>query len=253
MLITNIQRFSLHDGPGIRTTVFLKGCSIKCPWCSNPENIKNYPEVYYKDGVKGIYGKEFSLDEIYAEIVKDRVFYEANGGVTFSGGEALLYVDELLPLMNKLKKENITIAVETCLFIPRQKLEKVIPYIDFFFVDMKILDEARCNSIIKGNLKLYKTNLELLTSKKQITIRIPFIGHYTDDDGNKLAIINEIKKFKKSILKIELIKGHNLGESKYKSLDLLSPQYFEVTDYALMQYKKKLEECTKIPVEICKI
>lgn len=118
---------------------------------------------------------------------------------------------------------------------------------------MKILDEARCNSIIKGNLKLYKTNLELLTSKKQITIRIPFIGHYTDDDGNKLAIINEIKKFKKSILKIELIKGHNLGESKYKSLDLLSPQYFEVTDYALMQYKKKLEECTKIPVEICKI
>ena len=85
MLITNIQRFSLHDGPGIRTTVFLKGCSIKCPWCSNPENIKNYPEVYYKDGVKGIYGKEFSLDEIYAEIVKDRVFYEDNGGVTFSG------------------------------------------------------------------------------------------------------------------------------------------------------------------------
>lgn len=142
MLITNIQRFSLHDGPGIRTTVFLKGCSIKCPWCSNPENIKNYPEVYYKDGVKGIYGKEFSLDEIYAEIVKDRVFYEDNGGVTFSGGESLLYVDELLPLMNKLKKENITIAVETCLFVPRQKLEKVIPYIDFFYVDMKILDEA---------------------------------------------------------------------------------------------------------------
>lgn len=108
MLITNIQRFSLHDGPGIRTTIFLKGCSLRCPWCSNPENIKPYPEKYYKDGIEGIYGKNYTCDEVYNEIIKDRAFYDENGGVTFSGGEALLYVNELLPLLEKLKKERIS-------------------------------------------------------------------------------------------------------------------------------------------------
>lgn len=253
MLITNIQRFSLHDGPGIRTTVFLKGCSIRCPWCSNPENIESYPEKYYKDGVEGIYGKDISFDEIYDEIVKDRVFYENNGGVTFSGGEALLYVDELLPLMKKLKRLNITIAVETCLFIATSKLEQAIPYIDYFFVDMKIMDEALCKNIIKGNLKLYETNLKLLTSKKLITVRIPVIGHYTDCIDNKMAIVNEIKKYEKSILKVELIKGHNLGESKYKSLNISSPEFYEVSDQSLIQYKEMIEKNTKIPIEICKI
>ena len=143
MLITNIQRFSLHDGPGIRTTIFLKGCSLRCPWCANPENIKPYPEKYYKDGIEGIYGKNYTYDEVYNEIIKDRAFYDENGGVTFSGGEALLYVNEILPLLEKLKKERITIAVETCLFIPTENLRRVIPYIDYFYVDMKILDKSR--------------------------------------------------------------------------------------------------------------
>lgn len=253
MLITNVQRFSLHDGPGIRTTVFLKGCSIRCPWCSNPENIESYSEKYYKDGVEGIYGKDISLDELYDEIVKDRVFYESNGGVTFSGGEALLYVDELLPLMKKLKRENITIAVETCLFIATSKLEQAIPYIDYFYVDMKIMDEVLCKNVLNGDLKLYEKNLKLLTSKKLVTIRIPVIGHYTDRIDNKMAIVNEIKKYEKSILKVELIKGHNLSESKYKSLNISSPQFYEVADQSLIQYKEMIKKNTKVQVDICKI
>ncbi|WP_104805615.1 4Fe-4S cluster-binding domain-containing protein [Blautia marasmi] len=253
MLVTNIQRFSLHDGPGIRTTVFLKGCSLRCPWCSNPENIKPYPEKYYKDGVEGIYGKNYTCDEIYDEIVKDRIFYEENGGVTFSGGEALLYVDELLPLLEKLEKESITIAVETCLFVPIEKLECIIPYIDYFYVDMKILDKCRCRSVTEGNLDLYKANFDLLTFQKMITVRIPVIGHYTDDIENKFAIIDAIKKYEKSILKIELIKGHNLSEIKYESLGIPSPQYYEVSDASLIQYKEMIEKVVKVPVHICKI
>lgn len=253
MLITNIQRFSLHDGPGIRTTVFLKGCSLKCPWCSNPENIKPYPEKYYKDGIEGIYGKNYTCDEVYNEIIKDRVFYDENGGVTFSGGEALLYVNELLPLLEKLKRERITTAVETCLFIPTENLERVIPYIDYFYVDMKILDKSRCKRLLEGNLNLYKTNLKLLTSRRKITIRIPVIGHYTDDNENKVAIIDEIKKIARSVLKVELIKGHNLSESKYKSLGIPIPKYNEVSDMSLKQYKEMIEEIVNAPVQICKI
>ena len=231
----------------------MKGCSLKCPWCSNPENIKPYPEKYYKDGVEGIYGKNYTCDEVYNEIIKDRAFYDENGGVTFSEGEALLYVNELLPLLEKIKKERITTAVETCLFIPTDNLERVIPYIDYFYVDMKILDKSRCRSLLEGNLDLYKTNLKLLASQRAITIRIPVIGHYTDDNENKVAIIDEIKKIAKNVLKVELIKGHNLSESKYKSLGISIPKYNEVSDTSLKQYKEMIEEAVKAPVQICKI
>lgn len=134
MLITNIQRFSLHDGPGIRTTVFMKGCSLRCPWCSNPENLNPYPEKYIKKGINGIYGREYTCDEVYDEIIKDKAFYGSDGGVTFSGGEALLQVDSILPLVRRLREQKITTAVETCLFVPSEKLKEIIPYIDFFML-----------------------------------------------------------------------------------------------------------------------
>ena len=117
MLITNIQRFSLHDGPGIRTTIFLKGCSLRCPWCSNPENIKPYPEKYYKDGIEGIYGKNYTCDEVCNEIIKDRAFYDENGGVTFFGRRSITICKWAFASFGKIKKERITTAVETCLFI----------------------------------------------------------------------------------------------------------------------------------------
>lgn len=155
MIITNIQRFSLHDGPGIRTTVFLKGCSIRCPWCSNPENINHQIERYVKDGKEGFYGKESSVDEVLKEVLKDKIFYEDNGGVTFSGGEALLYAKELLPLMEQIKQNDISIAVESSLFVPSSYLEKVIPFVDYFYVDLKVMDKEKCSLLLKGNLDLF--------------------------------------------------------------------------------------------------
>jgi len=128
VIFTNVQHFSLHDGPGIRTTVFLKGCTIRCPWCSNPENLKFKLETYVRNGEKDIYGRKISCDELYKELIKDKAFYgEANGdipandfcidnafdlgklpgGITFSGGEALAQIDRIVPLLEKLKKEHI--------------------------------------------------------------------------------------------------------------------------------------------------
>lgn len=129
----------------------------------------------------------------------------------------------------------------------------IIPYIDYFYVDMKIMNKIRCKNVIKGNLDLYKTNLNLLIAQRQIIVRIPVIGHYTDDYKNKIAIIDEIMKFEKSILKIELIKGHNLGESKYKSLGISVPQYHEISDASLIQYKEMIERTVKVTVQVCKI
>lgn len=254
MLITNIQRFSLHDGPGIRTTIFIKGCSLRCPWCSNPENLNVFPEKYVKNGVESIYGSVYTEDKIYDEITKDRFFYGTDGGVTFSGGEALLQGEKLVSLIKKLKKLRITVAVETCLFVPEKQLKKIIPYIDFFYVDMKILNRDRCNKVINGNIDLYRNNMKLLTSQKSITVRIPVIGGYTDDEENINDIISELKKYENSIIKVELIKGHNLGSEKYESLGKAKPVFKEVNDSFMEQYKKKIEaHIKKVPVEICKI
>ena len=105
ILISNIQRFSLHDGPGIRTTVFLKGCTLKCPWCANPENILYKSEAYQtENGRAGVYGQWTTSDELYGEVMKDAVFYAQGGGVTYSGGEPLMQARPLLPLMEKLKR-----------------------------------------------------------------------------------------------------------------------------------------------------
>lgn len=252
IILTNIQRFSLHDGPGIRTTVFLKGCSICCPWCSNPENLNPMPENYIKDGKAGIYGREYTTNEIFTEVMKDKMFYEPNGGVTFSGGEALLQADAILPLLRMFKDAGITTAIETSLFCPTTNLLLLLPFIDFFYVDMKIMDRDKARTI-KGNLDLYKKNLNLLCKYKKITVRIPVIGGYTDCCKNRKLVIDEIVKHVDSITKIELLKEHNLGKSKYKSLGMAVPHFIGVSDKLMIQYKNEIEDKVNITVEICKI
>ena len=253
ILLTNIQRFSLHDGPGLRTTVFLKGCSLRCPWCSNPENLHPYLESYVKDGKKGIYGKAFSTSGLYLEVMKDRKFYNENGGVTFSGGEVLLQAEAILPILKRLKTEGITTAIETCLFAPTKNLELLIPYIDYFYVDMKIMNEEECRDKIKGDLYVYKKNLDILSKIKKIIIRIPVIGGYTDGTENRMLVVQELKKIENSIEKVELIKEHNLGKSKYISLGWPPPKNIGVTDDLMKLYRQEIEAKMDVPVDICKI
>lgn len=214
LLITNIQRFSLHDGPGIRTTVFLKGCSLHCPWCSNPENIEfniNKQDVNFQ-------GEWWRIDDLYQEVMKDRIYYDTNGGVTFSGGEALLWMKKLVPLLDRLKNEGIHQCVETALFVPTSLTKIALNYIDLFYVDIKILDEFYCKSIIGGDINEYLNNLSILyESKANIVFRIPLISPYTSSKKNVQDIVNLVSSFKNP--QVELILGHNLAEKKYLALN----------------------------------
>lgn len=261
-LVTNIQRFSLHDGPGIRTTVFLKGCSLHCPWCSNPENLHPYPEEYVKDGRKGIYGVYLSCDEIYQEIIKDRIFYEQpdesselgvqRGGITFSGGEPLLQFDVLEPLLQRLKSENIHICVETSLFVSEDKLVTALKYVDLFYVDIKILDESRCKNVLGGNLKQYMSNLDILFSTdRSVVFRAPIIGGFTDDEENLVNLCDLVSKYRP--VKFELIKEHNLGKNKYISLGKKPLELNSVSDEEMESIKLALSNALPIPIEICKV
>lgn len=271
ILLTNIQRFSLHDGPGIRTTVFLKGCSLRCPWCSNPENLEPHPQKYTKDGIEGTYGKYYSVSELVKECLKDKNFYDGKlsspdlwnitnpeqidqlpGGVTFSGGEALLQAEALVPVCFSLHEAGIHIAVETCLFVLARSVELAVEMVDFFYVDVKILDETRCKAVEHGNLNLYLENLDMLMkSGKPVVIRIPVIGSYTDTPENRALVYNLLEKYKDRILKIEMIKEHNLAESKYRSLNMVM-DYHGVDDELMEVYKTELSDLG-ILTELCKI
>ena len=285
ILLTNIQRFSLHDGPGIRTTVFLKGCSIHCPWCSNPENLLHREQRYVKmdhNGKveeEGTYGKWYSPDELYSEVIKDKSFYgycNANsatyldslpGGVTFSGGECMLQMKELDPMLQRLNDEQIHTIVETSLFCSSVQLSIAIKHIDLFYVDIKVLNDDLCSSSLGGRIELYKNNLvTLLNSGKPVVFRLPVIGGYTDREENRKAVVELIESKAKSysnLLKIEILKEHNLGTNKYQSLidggnEIMLPEYNGVSDELMGQYKIEIEEGlmivgSSIPVEICKI
>lgn len=314
ILLTNIQRFSLHDGPGIRTTVFLKGCSIHCPWCSNPENLLHREQRYIKKvkngkiEEEGVYGKWYSPDELYAEVIKDKAFYGAAhkieekeeqcgnscksgnscesssvenldslpGGVTFSGGECMLQMKPLEPLLERLNAEHTHTAVETSLFTSPECLAIAISYIDLFYVDIKILDPELCFSVLGGKIDLYRKNLmTLLASGKTVVFRLPVIGGYTDGTANRRAVIELIRELVQrysNILKVEILKEHNLGTNKYQSLidaydayadrstqlygsEIKMPEYKGVSDELMEKYKEEIEEGIgrAIPVEICKI
>lgn len=262
ILATNIQRFSLHDGPGIRTTVFLKGCSLRCPWCSNPENMNPEMERYTKDGREGVYGKWLSCNEIYQEIMKDRIFYEVepggtgvldvSGGVTFSGGEPLLQAEALVPLLERLTESGIHICAESALFVPDVLLRLAIKYIQLFYVDVKILDENRCREVLHGNLRLYEKNVEeLFSAGKLVVFRVPVIGGFTNDAGNQKKIAAFLKRYRP--IKVELIKEHNLGRNKYLSLGRQALELNSVTDEDIRSFQRLVQDQTGVETEICKV
>ena len=260
LLITNVQRFCLNDGPGIRTTCFFKGCSIKCPWCCNPENINPFEEKYCHDnGECKTFGKHYSNKELFEILLKDKEFYNNKGGVTFSGGEALLQFYKFKPLLDLLKKSNINICLETSLFNDNSVLIDSINYFDYYIVDIKILDDNKCKNIIGGNLSLFYNNLEtLLKSNKYLMLRIPVIKGYTDDYNNKSNIVSFLKNISgsKNIVSIELIKGHNLAKNKYKYLslnnkDIIFHELEDLSDDEMQDYKQLIEnECKSTMVNI---
>lgn len=250
VIVSSIQRFCLHDGLGIRTTVFFKGCNLKCPWCSNPENLKFDIEDYEYEHEKGVYGYEITLEDLEKEILKDKEYYENNGGVTFSGGECLLQFNKIEPLLMNLKEKGINICVETSLMVPTEMVNIAIKYVDEFIVDIKILEKTNVYKI-NGDLKLYKENIQkLFNNDCNITFRIPLVPEYIVTKENIEEIISFLKQYRPE--KVEIFKIHRLGEKKYKTLGKKMPEFLEILDKQINEIKYEIENLG-IKVEYCKI
>ena len=239
-LIFDIKRFAVHDGPGIRTTVFFKGCPLKCVWCHNPEGISFQPQTaFYQNKCIGCgeckkesftaadclgnarvrYGKELSLEELLPQLLADRAFYRSSqGGVTLSGGECLTQADFCAALLKALKEEGVHTAVDTCGFIPRAALEKVLPYTDLFLYDLKALDEEvhiRCTG--QSNRLILENLAYLDQTGKSIEIRIPYVPQWNGDQPIKIR--DHLKTFK-NVGRVRILPYHNYAGSKYAALGM---------------------------------
>lgn len=261
--IFEIKRFAVHDGDGIRTTVFFKGCPLNCVWCHNPEGIcfdaqlayyknkcincgncvKYCPEnahtmkdnVHFFDRQKctacgkctsmcfgnalSLFGKETTVSELLPILLEDKEFYDSSGGgVTLSGGECLMQVDFCAELLKELKANGVHTAVDTCGFVSKEALNKVIPYTDIFLYDLKSYDEdvhikctGKSNRIIIENLK-YIDSLG-----KPIEIRIPYVPEYNAEQLKKMVgLLSEIK----NLTKVKVLPYHNYAGSKYEALEM---------------------------------
>lgn len=220
--IFDIKKFAIHDGPGIRTTVFFKGCPLRCWWCHNPESMKKISkrdEDNCEDSINSLV-KKYTSENLLKIIKSDTIFYEeSGGGVTFSGGEPLIQIDFLEEILKVCKKEDIHTAIDTSGHVPTESFKKINLLTDIFLYDIKLFDDDLHKKYTGVSNKLIKENIEYLSSVgSKVIIRIPLIPDITDTEENLSAISNYLFQFK-NILRIDLLPYNKLSEDKYRRLN----------------------------------
>ena len=256
-LVFDIQRFCLHDGPGIRTTLFFKGCSLRCAWCHNPESHRARQEVAFfahccvqcyacreicqktailtgperriddilcdgcgmclagcLTGALRMIGKTWGIADLLAEVRRDQEFFvSSGGGVTLSGGEPMLQAGFLEDFLPHLKGEGTHVTLETCGYFPWADMERIFPFLDLIYFDLKQMDPAlhesytkRENGLILGNFR------RLAASFSQLQPRMPIIPGINDDEKNVLATAAFLHEC--GMDRIHCLPYHRLGEVK---------------------------------------
>lgn len=229
-IIFDIKKYALHDGPGIRTTVFFKGCPMQCWWCHNPESRDNNPHlvetlIELSEGDQIIeqtpIGYPAAVAEVITEIKKDTLFYdESGGGVTFSGGEPFNQPKFLKALLKSSKEQGIHTAIDTCGYAESRIVETVLKYTDLFLFDLKIMDDVEHIKYTGVSNELIHKNLQLICqSGREVHLRIPIIPALTDTKHNLSALLDFIKNLN-GITEINLLPYHSIGRHKYKRLGM---------------------------------
>jgi pyruvate formate lyase activating enzyme len=265
-MVFNIQLHSTEDGPGIRTSIFMKGCPMRCPWCHNPEGIKPSPElIWYEmrclgakeclgacprealnltpqgmiinrsrcddcgDCVKvcpasalEVIGKTYTVDELAARALQDRVFYEkSGGGVTLSGGEASLQADFSVALMVKLRKEGIHLALDTCGGTKWPNLRRLVEQADLVHYDLKLMDSDSHHKLTGIPLDLVLNNArEISKAGKPIWVRTPIIPGVNDSVENIRQTAWFIRENLSTVERYDLLAFNNTCASKYQRLGI---------------------------------
>jgi len=230
-IIFDIKKYAIHDGPGIRTTVFFKGCLLECNWCHNPEGRLFKPQqlAVKRAGDNGeattvkveTVGREVSVDEILAEVSKDIVFYDqSGGGVTFSGGEPMLQVDFLASVLDRCRHIGIHTAVDTSGYASPEDFDLISDLVDLFLYDLKFIDDDLHWEYTGMSNDLILENLARLSREgRTINIRIPLIPDVTDTEENLDSIMGFLSSLTKSH-PISLLPYNCFGSDKAARFDM---------------------------------
>lgn len=217
--IFDIQRYSIHDGPGIRTIVFLKGCPLRCRWCCNPESQKHEIENMMFEGKNKVMGRDTTVGEVLDEVMRDMTYYRrSGGGITLSGGECLFQPSFGEALLRASKESGINTAIETTGFAKFETIEKFLPYVDYVLMDIKHINDEKHKAFTTQSNKLILENARKIAEYgANLTIRVPVVPTFNDTP----AEIAEIAKFAASLPNVKnfhLLPYHRLGQGKYEGL-----------------------------------
>lgn len=269
--IFDIQHGSFADGPGIRTTVFFKGCNLRCAWCHNPESQSGKPELMvFRDRcadcglcrkrcptpekctlcgkctlicpeeVRKVCGRAYTLEEVMEEIVRDQSFYRnSGGGVTCSGGECMLQVDFLAELLRRCTETGIHTAVDTAGYVPFSSFERICEYTDLFLYDLKAWDGEKHRQYTGVDNGLILENLQKLDRMgKRIWIRIPVVPGVNDRES-EMRKIRQFLDTCSHIERVELLPYHPMGENKSAALGR-QPHVFETPGEETMETLRRI-------------
>jgi len=257
----DIKRFAVHDGPGIRTTLFLKGCPLRCLWCHNPESQSMEPftvEIERKVSGRSVpakktYGERAEVGELMEILLRDRSFYEeSGGGITFSGGEPLMQPEGLAELLEACRENGIHSTVDTCGAVPQGHFESIVESTDLFLFDLKNIDPGLHQKFTGSDNKLILSNADYLIGKgASLIFRIPVVPGINTSDDEVNGMIGFASERKDSIEALHLLPYHRIADHKYLRMGLKQPSAgVAEPDEIYMERMKEKFESTGLEVVI---
>ena len=217
--IFNIQRFSIHDGPGIRTIVFFKGCFMRCAWCCNPESQRKEIETLIEKDKEKTVGYDVTVSDIMPEILSDMTYYRrSGGGVTLSGGEILCQADFARELLKACQEQGLHTAVESAASAPFSEIEKILPYLDLYLMDIKHMDSQKHKEYTAvSNERILENARKIAESGVELIIRTPVVPGF-NDTAEEIKAISRFAATLPGVREHHLLPYHRLGTDKYKGL-----------------------------------
>jgi len=219
--IFDIQRYSIHDGNGIRTIVFLKGCVLRCRWCCNPESQNYDIETMMVQGEPKVIGEDITVGEVMKIVEKDRPYYRrTGGGLTLSGGESLCQPEFARDLLRAAQDAGITTALESMGCADYRVIEAILPYLDQYLLDIKHMNPAKHKEFTGRSNELMLENARKIAAshETELSIRVPVIPGFNDTEEEIRAIAAYAKEIG-NVKRMHLLPYHRLGQDKYAGLN----------------------------------